>query len=323
MDCYKKEILSPTLKIVTMMIEYPEIYKSINISSLQEFQPSQSNEYPDGNNINNIYVNNNINKYKNYNNLIRKDNDKMNKYNDKYNKNININQMSKSGEIFPTLSYDASQENLMYDKNLHHNNTQRIINKEQTPLRNKEIFLYNTDDKTSKTNPRNYKRNNMNNNYIENNNLNNQSEYISQQELNNNISNLYLNVPTDNSNKNNIELNNIKTPTNQIPIDLRFKSEKRIYRQHSRQKSKDKFNENNEMILSNNNIDLMSSSEGENDLKFKPSYQIQNNIDNNRRNNYNIFQIKNDNNNKTKNILNPHRVYNEDFLNDDYNYKKK
>ncbi len=32
--------------------------------------------------------------------------------------------------------------------------------------------------------------------------------------------------------------------------------------------------------------------------------------------------MKNENN-KNTNILNQHRVYNEDFLNDDYNYNKK
>jgi len=337
MDFYKKEILSPTLKIVTMMIEYPEIYKSINISSLQEFQPNQSCEFTEGNNLNNIVYNsnNNSNKYKNYNgNFIQKDNDKINNFiKDKYNKNkIGINQMSKSGEVFSTLSCEASQENLsnfinQNEKNF--NNTHRILNKEHTPLRNKEYFSYD-DEKNSKTNPRNYKRNNIinnnnnnnsNNNYLENNsNLNNQSEYISQQELNNNMSNLYLNVPTDNNEV------NIKNPNSQIPIDLRYKSEKRIYRNHSRHKSKDNnYNENNDMILSNNNIDLMGSSDGDNEMKFKPSYQIQNINDNNnniRRNNFNIFQMKNENNKNTK-VLNQHRVFNEDFLNDDYNYNKK
>ena len=44
------------------------------------------------------------------------------------------------------------------------------------------------------------------------------------------MSNLYLNVPTDNNEV------NIKNPSKQIPIDLRYKSEKRIYRNHSRHK---------------------------------------------------------------------------------------
>ena len=61
----------------------------------------------------------------------------------------------------------------------------------------------------------------------------------------------------------------------------------------------------------------MGSSEGE-EMKFKPSYQIQN-INENRRNNFNVYQVKNENKNS---ILTQHRIYNEDFLNDDYNYKK-
>ena len=146
----------------------------------------------------------------------------------------------------------------------------------------------------------------MNNNYIENNNsnLNNQSEYISQQELNNNISNLYINSPTDNSMINN---NNEKEKNNQIPIDLRYKIENRIYKQNSLQKNN--FNENqNDLIVNNKNIDLMGSSEGE-EMKFKPSYQIQN-INENRRKNFNVYQVKNENKNS---ILTQHRIYNEDF----------
>ena len=45
------------------MIEYPAIYKSINISSLQEFQPYQNGEYTEGNNVN-IY---NSSKFSNFN----------------------------------------------------------------------------------------------------------------------------------------------------------------------------------------------------------------------------------------------------------------
>ena len=113
-----------------------------------------------------------------------------------------------------------------------------------------------------------------------------------------------------------INNNNEKEKNNQIPIDLRYKIENRIYKQNSKQKNN--FNENqNDLIVNNKNIDLMGSSEGE-EMKFKPSYQIQN-INENRRNNFNVYQVKNENKNS---ILTQHRIYNEDFLNDDYNYKK-
>ena len=130
MDNYKKEILSPTLKIVKLMIEYPAIYKSINISSLQEFQPYQNGEYTEGNNVN-IY---NSSKFSNFNsNYISKE---------KY-KNINNNQMSKSGEIFQTLSCDSQDNNALINTNLD-NNTNKIKNKTYTPLRNnRNKFNYN------------------------------------------------------------------------------------------------------------------------------------------------------------------------------------
>ena len=61
-DSTKQEVLSPTVKIVQLLILYPKIYKTLNVSNMKDYRQndedlmeSGSGEFPDNNNMNNNY----------------------------------------------------------------------------------------------------------------------------------------------------------------------------------------------------------------------------------------------------------------------------
>ena len=109
---------------------------------------------------------------------------------------------------------------------------------------------------------------------------------------------------------------NPKQESQTIPIDVRYKSEKRIYREQNR-RGKDHFEigsdynntSTNNLIISNDN------SIGEEELKFKPSYPAKKYSSGQFRtlNNYGEGNEKKENIKNNKQFIHKSRVFNEDF----------
>ena len=113
-DSTKQEVLSPTIKIVKLLILYPKIYKTIYISNMKEYYTNNEEligsvinqegkiENNDNNSIGSMEQSMNERTNMNKNNQIYKDEKK--NYNNNYNKNIfnnqNINNNNDNKDIF-------------------------------------------------------------------------------------------------------------------------------------------------------------------------------------------------------------------------------
>ena len=327
-DGNKKEFLSPTCNIVSMLIENPEKYSKIyvlNISEEDEYNlnnvdsKNNQNLYNNKNNYNNNnnnYYDNNFNNNNNQKNTIQTRND-YNNYNNNtggnlLKKNYSNIENNKLMNNFTSSNFDYNNNNNNSNKqfsstfdNIKNNKNQTIYsqrynNRDYTP--NKESNKINT--------YHSHNNSNLRNNHNNDNNKGNYTDIVN---------NYYKESENNNNNIN-----------NEINYNTRYKSEKRIYRQNKNietpiqninnnnnnigfENTSNNFdnNSNNNLMISNNN----NNNDGydiDDELKFKPSYNLNKNYNNN--NNNNNYRQQKDSK-QISSILSQNRIYNEDFSN--------
>jgi hypothetical protein len=232
-------------------------------------------------------------------------------------------------------------------------NEREMMNNDYSKNKINEMVYQNNENNQNnlrENNSNNYKYNNINFNNRNNKN-NDNSNYLINSGFSNmmnndddmDIKNDKYNLKPTNQNTNANMMNNLNTNTsenmNNENRERMYKSEKRVYRTVNDFNQKKKNNENYpNMPYEDNEITMSSGNEDE--LKFKPSYQIKKNINNNNLNKDNYYTFQ-DNNNVQKTMeqrgrqgdyisgkinenkaFYKNKVFNEDFIDDHPNYNK-
>ena len=184
-DTSKTEVLSPSLKIVELLILYPRLYKTLNVFNMKDYHQSSENENENGDNENleskgNDYMNNlnrinnnNMNNNINNNNSIREGNSMNDMNESEYQKSnlVNNNNSNKNRNIKMNFDYqmnrNINEEKInknkytMEDTDENNNNNRMIYNdknnkdiiyKEEYDMRNKEEQRYYRRDKNMNEN---------------------------------------------------------------------------------------------------------------------------------------------------------------------------
>ena len=250
-DNTKQEVLSPTLKIIKLMILYPRIYKTLNISNMKDYHQ------PDDKIMNNENTN-----YQRT-NTINKTGDTIPRMVNNDLMNINKNEIKSDASIINNNMYS-------YGENNNNNRENRELNNNKFNMSNNNKYERRYQDMNMQYKPSSDLADiNQNNNMILSNNGNLNEER--------NTNNIMLN--------NNNNINNNITPSNIGPTnDRKYKSEKRIYREKEEFYFNNMQNGPNEYIQNtggNKAIGTTSSSEeednGENETKYENNDNMRNN----------------------------------------------
>ena len=206
-DSTKKEVLSPTLKIVKLIILYPKLYKTLNVFNMKDYHQIEENENfnnnLNGNSLNNNASSENETDNPETNRTNRNINYRMNRPNDNNNENFSNNEnnmepdeMNHNNRIIFNDEYDIKNTNKKNNKN--YRSEQRIYRGEM----NENIMDENMDDIDNNYNYGNNKR-------ISNNDLNYRlrTNYMDNMENNNNINKEYYSL----RNRKNMNFNNDKS----------------------------------------------------------------------------------------------------------------
>jgi len=303
-DSTKQEVLSPTVKIVQLLILYPKIYKTLNVSNMKDYRQPDEELMESGSGE---FAENNVNS------------------------NLNTNFRSKASEIgLGSMSgMMASGEMDFQDMNHNNNNNQYNNNNNNNnyKMKNNQNMNFRGNNKMSKNNNYNYNENkkmreneniqnnnrdnkNDNMNYKYNNNymnMNNNKMNNNRRQNNNNNDNFLLNSgsgdnnPPDEINDNkmnmngsssNIDYNNMNFNRKQnYMVDNDNAADFKDNRGNNNERRNKNYqfnqmNNNNEMMDNmmnyneDNNFGLLSSA-NDDEMKFKPSYQIKGNDNNN------------------------------------------
>ena len=259
-DNTKQEVLSPTIKIIKLMILYPRIYKTLNISNMKDYHQ------PDDKIMNNENTN-----YQRT-NTINKTGDTIPRMVNNDLMNINKNEIKNDASIINNNMYS-------YGENNNNNRENRELNNNKFNMSNNNKYERRYEDMNMQYKPSSDLADiNQNNNMILSNNGNLNEER--------NTNNIMLN--------NNNNINNNITPSNMGPNnDRKYKSEKRIYREKEEFYFNNMQNGPNEFIQNtggNKAIGTTSSSEEEDNGENETKYENNDNM----RNNYGI-PMKNNN----------------------------
>ena len=279
-DNTKQEVLSPTLKIINLMILYPRIYKTLNISNMKDYHQTEDKIISNENT--NYQRTNTINKtgdtIPRMDNNIKINNELLN--NNKNEIKNNVPTINNTIYSFGDNNNNISNNNRDLNNNLNLNNKYNLgINKYEQRYQdmNNNIPYKSRSDLNDITNP---KSNNI---------LLNNNEQINDGR---NTDNLMMN-----------NLNNNITPSNMINAhDRKFKSEKRIYREkdefyYNMQNNQNDFGQNSG---ANKNLSSSSSDEndnGENEMKYENIENMRNYGVSSKNKNFRNFQMNEDINN--------------------------
>ena len=142
-DNSKTEVLSPTLKIIKLLILYPRLYKTLNVFNMKDYHQTSDNENMESKN--NDYNNNNNNNNNLNNNSVgdgagseneydyQKSNRVNNNMNLKMNFDYNSNKSNKIGN---------EKEKILVEK---FNENNRIIYNDEQNIKNNNKIIYNDD----------------------------------------------------------------------------------------------------------------------------------------------------------------------------------
>ena len=292
-DSTKQEVLSPTLKIIELMILYPRIYKTLNISNMKDYHQIEDKAT---NNENNEGVNS-----------ISKTGDTISRVADKNEEN---EKMRKNYEINTNMPPLTNNNNITYSfgensRDLNSNSASNNYNMKDTNKYYQAISPnnYKPSSDVSEENHNNLMLNNNNGSIDMNANENQNQNYIKNQMVTSNNTNSY-----------------------------KYKSEKRIYRDKNDFYYNYNNKQNNQTeYMSNNgerniNIGTSSSNDGEDNevddrIKYnKRNYEDSNDIENNE-NISNNYEIKN--NNFNNNGYKKYKRINEINKNNYYDYNNE
>ena len=186
-DSTKKEVLSPTIKIVKLLILYPKLYKTLNVFNMKDYHQIEENDNENNNNavIGNT-INNNAsseneseNQESNRNNM--NFNYKLNRPNDINDNNNEVDEINQDNRIIYNLDYDIKNNK---NRNMNYESEQRIYRRERNEnfngenlddIDNSNNMNYGMNDKRMNNN--NYPNYRIKTNYMENN--ENNKEYSS------------------------------------------------------------------------------------------------------------------------------------------------
>ena len=257
-DSTKQEVLSPTVKIVQMLILYPKIYKTLNVSNMKDYHQAdeemmESGDFQDNNN-NNMKMNKNYKKGQGmYTGSMGSD-------------------MAGSGEMdFQELGnnkkYNNNNYNIQNNNGNNNNNRKNKMreNEQRGNMRqeNEEFMNYKYNNNLVKMNQNNLKIKRQQKE-------NNENYYYDEEQGNENENDM------DRMNKNaNVEYNeeyqNNNRGKGQMGKQYNMEQNERPRQNYQYQGLKDKNVNYNE----ESNFGLMSSG-NDDEMKFKPSYQLKN-----------------------------------------------
>ena len=278
-DSTKQEVLSPTVKIVRMLILYPKIYKTLNVSNMKDYHQAEedmmeSGDYQEENNNNNTKM--------------KMDKNYKKEQQDFYSGSMDSDMLASGGMDLQNVANTKKMYNNSYNYNMQNNNKNNYRkmkvreNEQRNNLRqqNNEYmnYKYNNQDKINKNNKVNMNRDRDNNYEDQINNENN------------------MNRMNMNGNDNNLDYND----EYQENIGKQYKNEDRPYiDQNERKRQNYQYQGGNNKIINYNeesNFGLMSSG-NDDEMKFKPSYQIKNSDFDENKQNFENNDNENDNDN--------------------------
>ena len=280
-DSTKQEVLSPTVKIVRMLILYPKIYKTLNVSNMKDYHQAEedmmeSGDYQEENNNNN-------------NTKIKMDKNYKKEQQDFYSGSMDSDMLASGGMDLQNVANTKKMYNNNYNYNMQNNNNKNNYrkmkvreNEQRNNLRqqNNEYmnYKYNNQDKINKNNKVNMNRDRDNNYEDQINNENN------------------MNRMNMNGNDNNLDYND----EYQENMGKQYKNEERPFiDQNERKRQNYQYQGGNNKIINYNeesNFGLMSSG-NDDEMKFKPSYQIKNSDFDENKQNFENNDNENDNDN--------------------------
>ena len=279
-DSTKQEVLSPTVKIVRMLILYPKIYKTLNVSNMKDYHQAEedmmeSGDYQEEKNNNNTKM--------------KMDKNYKKEQQDFYSGSMDSDMLASGGMDLQNVANTKKMYNNSYNYNMQNNNKNNYRkmkvreNEQRNNLRqqNNEYmnYKYNNQDKINKNNKVNMNRERDNNNYEDQ--INNENN---------------MNRMNMNGNDNNLDYND----EYQENIGKQYKNEDRPYiDQNERKRQNYQYQGGNNKIINYNeesNFGLMSSG-NDDEMKFKPSYQIKNSDFDENKQNFENNDNENDNDN--------------------------
>jgi len=118
-DSTKQEVLSPTVKIVRMLILYPKIYKTLNVSNMKDYHQAEedmmeSGDYQEENNNNN-------------NTKIKMDKNYKKEQQDFYSGSMDSDMLASGGMDLQNVGNTKKLYNNNYNYNMQNNNNNKII----------------------------------------------------------------------------------------------------------------------------------------------------------------------------------------------------
>ena len=267
-DSTKQEVLSPSVKIVKLLILYPKIYKTLNVSNMKDYHQAEEDmmESGDFNENENNNMNNNYKKQEMFTGSVGSD---MIGSGDMYFKDVRNNKK------FNNQNYNLQNRNINnnnYRKNKMREKEQRNNLKQD----NQEYmnYQYKNQEKMNKFNKINMNNQQENNeNFLYDSGNNNFEGQMNDHENNMNRMNM-------NGSDNNIDYNE-DFPNNRSNNNMgkQYKNDDRAYMDINERKRKSHqyqgMNNENRNYNEESNFGLMSSGNDE-EMKFKPSYQIKN-----------------------------------------------
>ena len=278
-DSTKQEVLSPTVKIVRMLILYPKIYKTLNVSNMKDYHQAEEDMMESGD-----YQEENNNNTK-----MKMDKNYKKEQQDFYSGSMDSDMLASGGMDLQNVANTKKMYNNSYNYNMQNNNKNNYRkmkvreNEQRNNLRqqNNEYmnYKYNNQDKINKNNKVNMNRERDNNNYEDQ--INNENN---------------MNRMNMNGNDNNLDYND----EYQENIGKQYKNEDRPYIDHNERKRQNyQYQGGNNKIINYNeesNFGLMSSG-NDDEMKFKPSYQIKNSDFDENKQNFENNDNENDNDN--------------------------
>ena len=268
-DSTKQEVLSPSVKIVKLLILYPKIYKTLNVSNMKDYHQAEEDMMESGD----FNENENNNMNKNY------------KKQEMFTGSMGSDMIGSGDMDFKDVRNNKKFNNQNYNmQNSNSNNNNYRKNKmrekeQRNNLRqdNQEYmnYQYKNQEKMNKFN----KINNMNNQQENDENfLYDSGNNNFEGQMNNNENN--MNRMNMNGSDNNIDYNE-DYPNNRSNNNMgkQYKNDDRAYMDINERKRKNQqyqgMNNENRNYNEESNFGLMSSGNDE-EMKFKPSYQIKN-----------------------------------------------
>ena len=278
-DSTKQEVLSPTVKIVRMLILYPKIYKTLNVSNMKDYHQAEEDMMESGD-----YQEDNNNNTK-----MKMDKNYKKEQQDFYSGSMDSDMLASGGMDLQNVANTKKMYNNSYNYNMQNNNKNNYRkmkvreNEQRNNLRqqNNEYmnYKYNNQDKINKNNKVNMNRERDNNNYEDQ--INNENN---------------MNRMNMNGNDNNLDYND----EYQENIGKQYKNEDRPYiDQNERKRQNYQYQGGNNKIINYNeesNFGIMSSG-NDDEMKFNPSYQIKNSDFDENKQNFENNDNENDNDN--------------------------